>query len=469
MKIKYKCCLSKYNFQAYNFTMQKIIKSVYIIGIGGISLSAIAVFLRKVGIKVYGSDICDSDIVQRLIKLGFSIKIGAAEEYVKLADAVIYTSAISIDNKDLLLAKKLGKKMFSRAEVLGLISKKYNTISVAGTHGKTTTTGMISNIFLVANKKPNIHIGGILNNIDSNVLLGDGHDLITEACEYKDSFLQLSSHISVVLNIQPDHLDYFKNLDNIFDSFQKFAQNTRKKGFLIYNFDDLLAKNIVCDCKKISFGLADGSDLIASNIKEYEKGRYSFDVKFHNETIGDIKLPCFGKHNIYNALASIAVGIASKIDFKDIKNGIESFRGIKRRFELIKQNEHQLIIHDYAHHPDEIRAVLETCKQLGYQKLVAVFQPHTYSRIKMLHEDFVKCFSGADEVWLVPIYPAREKKMKGVSSFMLCKDLRKNGQKARYFKNFELCRDTIKNNHDENIVFIIIGAGDIENLAYMLK
>lgn len=449
--------------------MQKKVKSVYIIGIGGISLSAIAIILKNRDFDVYGSDTNDSELIHNLQNMGVKIKIGFAPEFVKLADIVIFTSAVDSLNKDILLAQKLGKPIFSRAEILGKLSREYQTISVAGTHGKTTTTGMISNMFLVAGQDPNIHIGGILNNINSNVRVGNSKIFVTEACEYKDSFLQLQSNISIILNIHKDHLDYFQNLDNIFSSFEKFAQNTSKNGVLVYNFDDKLAKKIKCDCKKISFGFSKGSDYRAINISQYDGVRYSFDVEYFGKILGNLRLPCFGKHNIYNALASVVVGIYKGIGFDKIKEGIESFKGIKRRFEYINQIGQSVIIHDYAHHPDEIKATIKTCKEFGYQKIIVVFQPHTFSRTQTLYNQFLSCFEKADEIWLLPIYPAREKPIKGVSSLALYKELKKHDQKACYFNDFDECKNAILQHSNTRVLFAILGAGDIEKLANMLK
>ena len=448
--------------------MLKKIKSVYIIGIGGISLSAIAVFLEKEGIKIYGSDINDSQIIHSLIERGYNIKIGNAPEFVKKTDILVYTSAVDAKNSDIKLAKQMNKPVYSRAEILGVISQKFQTISVAGTHGKTTTTGMISNILLSAGKDPSIHIGGVLNNINSNVHIGKGDIFVTEACEYKDSFLSLKNHIAIVLNVQEDHLDYFKNLDEIFDSFQKFVKNTDKNGVFIYNFDDFLSKSLKSDCKKISFGLSKDCDLRATHIKEYANGQYSFDVEYLGENYGRIYLPCFGKHNIYNALAAIAVGFVHEIDFESIKNGIETFKGIKRRFEFINKIGDNLIIHDYAHHPDEIKATINACLEVGYEKLIVIFQPHTFTRTKSLYNEFLSCFKDADEVWLLPIYPAREKPIKGVSSFKLCQDLKKNALPAKYFKSFDDCRDKILDEKGKTL-FAILGAGDIVELAESLR
>ena len=442
--------------------------SVYIIGIGGISLSAIALILQAKGIKVYGSDLTNSNIIDNLIKKGINVIIGHCKEFVKVSDAVIYTSAIADDDCDLLYAKKLNKPTFSRAEILGEISVGYRTISIAGAHGKTTATGMISSVFLNAECHPFIHIGGILNNISSNVLIGKDDVFITEACEYKDSFLSLRSFVSVILNIKPDHLDYFKNIDNEFKSFQKYVDNTTNRGVVVLNADDELSKKITTDKKIITFAIKNKkADILAKNILEYEKGKFSFDVKVKDEEI-NIKLPCYGFHNIYNALATISVCSFFDINLQKIKEGLEGFKGIKRRFEYINTINNNVIIHDYAHHPEEIEAVIKTGKEIS-DKLIVVFQPHTFTRTRDLYDEFLTCFDNADEVWLLPIYPAREKAIKGVTSFNLAQNLKKHGKNVKYFSNFTKCRDKIIKMKNKNYLIEILGAGDIEHLADLLK
>ena len=455
--------------QTYNNNMQKNIKTIYIIGIGGISLSALARFLKKDGYEVLGSDICESEILDELRQEGFEISIGENKNFVERADEVIYTSAVSEDNGDIKFARSLGKVINSRAQVLGRLSKKYKTISVAGTHGKTTTTGMIANVFLVSNKKPNIHIGGILNNINSNYFIGDSDVLVTEACEYKDSFLELQSHVSIVLNLKPDHLDYFKNIDNIFSSFSKFVQKTSKNGVFIYNFDDFLANKLKFCGKSISFGLNEKADVYAKNITEYEKGRFKFDLFYKGDFIENIFLPCFGKHNIYNALACASVCLFYGFEPAQIKKGLEDFKGIKRRFEEIKKEENLLVIHDYAHHPDEIKATLIACRNFRYKKLVLIFQPHTFSRTKDFYNEFIKSFSLADEIWLLPIYPAREKPIRNITSKKLCDDAKNTGLSSKYFNSFQECKENITLFKNDNILFAILGAGDIDKLAYSLR
>ena len=445
-------------------------KSVYILGIGGISLSAIARLLKAQGVKVRGIDAVRSDMTDFLIEKGIDVKIGkGCADAVLESDCIIYTSAIADDNPDIILAREQGKPIMSRAEALALLSEDKKCISVAGSHGKTTTTGMIASILLKSDLDPTVHIGGILNNIDSNLYIGNGDFFVTEACEYKDSFLKLKNYISVILNVQEDHLDYFKNLDNIFASFNKFIENTSKNGVIIYNSDEKSEKLQVGSRKYLSFGIKEGAIVSAKHIIEYSKGKYQFDLYLLDQKLTEIKLPCFGFHNIYNALASSCVAIFLGLDGRQIKEGIEDFKGIKRRFEIIKEGA-PIIIHDYAHHPTEILSTTKACREVvGEGKLVAIFQPHTFSRTRDLYDEFQSCFKYCDEVWMLPIYPAREKAIKGINSSNFAKDLIKNGVKSRYFDSFNACREEIMKNKTRAVMFAILGAGDIEKLAYSLK
>lgn len=450
--------------------MLENIKSAYIIGVGGISMSAIVRFLYAQDIKVYGSDIVYNEEVQGLVKDKIiEFRQYSAPLFVKNSDVVIYTSAISEKNSDIIYARALKKPIYSRAEILGELSKDKTTLSIAGTHGKTTTTGLISSVFLMGKEKPNIHIGGVLNNINSNVNISNSKIFITEACEYKDSFLKLHNHVAVVLNIKPDHLDYFKNIDNEFNSFQQFVDKTDKNGYVIINNDDDLCKKLKIKSNIITFSLNNDSDLQAINIRKNKKGVYSFSIVYRNKTLSKIKMPCYGEHNIYNVLACCGACIAMGIKFKQIKKGVENYKGTARRFEVLSKRKGKLIIHDYAHHPDEIKATLNLCRDLGYKKLIAIFQPHTFSRTQDLYQEFLKCFSKADETWLLPIYPAREKPINGITSFKLSKDLKKVGCKTKYFNNFNDCYENILNNKEKNVIFAILGAGDIVELAYKFK
>lgn len=439
-------------------------KSIYFIGIGGISMSALARIFLSQGKKIYGIDAHDSIFLRQLEDEGMIVRVGEkAPSLVRVCDAVVRTSAVSENNSDIMLAKKLNKPIFSRAEVLGLISKELKTISVAGTHGKTTTTGMISNCLLEANREPTIHIGGILNNIDSNLKIGQSDLFVTEACEYKDSFLTLHNFISVILNVQEDHLDYFVNLDNIFNSFNKFIENTSKNGIIVFNFDEKYEK-LKIPSNNISFGFNDGANVQAKNIK-VKKGKYSFDLYYLDKKQGRIKLPCYGKHNILNALASCAVCIYLGLSFKEIKRGLETFRGIERRFQILSDKK-ALILHDYAHHPKEIESCLKACKEIDKnKKIITIFQPHTFTRTRDLYVDFLNCFENSDEVWLLPIYPAREEPIENITSLNLSKDLQKRGAKSKYFDNFEDCIEEIRKYDNKDKIIAILGAGDISELA----
>ena len=431
-------------------------------------MSALARIFHARGIKVYGIDAQDSSLIHELENEGMVIRVGEkATSFVKVCDAVVYTSAVSNENCDLLLAKKLNKPIFSRAEILGMLSKEFNTISVAGSHGKTTTTGMIANSLLQTQKEPTIHIGGILNNINSNVHLGKSKLFVTEACEYKDNFLKLKNFVSVVLNVEEDHLDYFGNINNIFKSFNKFIKNTSKNGIVVYNFDKNY-KKLKIPKNAISFGLNDGADVQAKKIKN-KKGKFSFNLYYLNKKYGRIYLSVYGKHNILNALATCATCIFLGLSFKEIKRGIESFQGIERRFEVLSDKK-SLIFHDYAHHPQEIQSCLKTCKDINRKKkIITIFQPHTFTRTRDLYQEFLNCFSLSDEVWLLPIYPAREAPIENISSLNLSNDLAKMGKQSRYFSNFQECLLEINKNDNKDKTIALLGAGDIYDLAKMLK
>lgn len=447
----------------------KDIKNIYIIGIGGISLSALAVILRNRGFYVKGSDLVDGERVEALIKKGFEIKVGHCDKFVDWADVLIVSSAIPNDDKDVLRAKQLGKKIISRAEVLGELSKMFRTISIAGCHGKTTATGMISSVMLRLKEKPCIHIGGIMNDLKDNVFEGNSDIFITEACEYKDSFLHLSSELCVILNIKPDHLDYFQNFENVKKSFFAFAKNVRGGGKLIVNGDDQSCREIIQNqdihVDYITFGLNENNDIRATDIKEFSAGKYSFVCKIKGKDV-KFDLPLYGFHNIYNALATIAVCSSEGIDSKIIKTGIEQFGGISRRFEKVFEDDNKIIIHDYAHHPDEIEASIRAGEKIGKKKLIVVFQPHTFTRTRDFFDGFCDSLSCADEIWLLPIYPAREKPLRGVSSRKIYERLLEMGKNSKYFSDFTSIYNKIKKINDDCLV-LILGAGDVENLARM--
>ncbi|MBO5394442.1 MAG: UDP-N-acetylmuramate--L-alanine ligase [Clostridia bacterium] len=440
------------------------INSVYFIGIGGISMSALAMLIQSKGIKVCGSDDNLSSVTENLQKKGIEVIEGRAPNLVKECDICVVSGAISDDNEDLFLANRLGKKILSRAELLGELASEKKCISIAGTHGKTTTTGMLATIMLKAGLDPTIHIGGILNEIDSNLHIGSGEYFLTEACEYKDSFLSLSSDISVVLNVEPDHLDYFKSFDNLRNSFKKFVKNTKKYGFSVINGDIL--SNFEQNVNVLTFGLGEENVITAKNIREYAAGKFAYDLYVEEEFVGEISLSSFGKHNVENSLAAVAVSLLLDIDFAVIQAGLAEYKGAKRRMDVVREKS-PMIIHDYAHHPTEIEGTLLTCKSIN-KKVIAIFQPHTYSRTRDLYEQFLSCFSLCEQVWLLPIYSAREEPIENISSLRLSKELNVRGIKSKYFASMQDCQNAIKGVKND-CLFAVLGAGDIEKLAELLR
>lgn len=444
-------------------------KRIHIIGIGGISLSGLALILQSLGKEVTGTDIRLSKITSELINKGIKIVENSCEKFVREADLIVYTSAITEKDEDFNLAKKYNKPIMSRAELLREITKNFFTISIAGSHGKTTASSLIGYMFDCAHKKPTIHVGGIMNNTNSNVVIGNSKYFITEACEYKDSFLCLQNDISIILNEDPDHLDYFKNAENYYKSFQKFALNTKKNGVLIINNDNCKLYKKELNLNIFTYAIDRKADLQAKNLKLQKNGCWQFEVFYLGLSFGFVELGIIGKHNIYNALCAISVGIICQISLDTIKNAIKSFKGVKRRLEYIATLNDAIIIHDYAHHPNEIISSIKTCKEIGKKRLITIFQPHTYSRTRDLYYQFCTAFVESDEVWLLPIYPAREKPLPKITSLFLAKGIKNYNKNVRYFSNFEKCYSYINKISDKDCLFLILGAGDIEELAYKFK
>lgn len=440
-------------------------KNIHIIGIGGISLSGLATILINNGYVVSGSDTVKTNITEKLEKLGIKVYYRHDASNISGADTVVYSFAISQDNPEIVEAKRLGITILSRAELMGKIASSYKkVISIAGSHGKTTTTGMISTIFIYANKKPTIHIGGELPIIGGNICLGGKDYFITEACEYHDSFLFLNSDISVILNVQPDHLDYFKNMSNLQNSFEKFAKNTKLNGLVVINKEDVNCNKISCNAKTITYGINSGI-LHAENIYEVNEC-YCYDLYLGKNFLFKVELSVEGEHNIYNSLAAIAVALNEKIKPETIKLALKEYLPSKRRFNKLKIDGKALVVHDYAHHPTEIAANIKSAMHLTKGKLVVVFEPHTFSRTQYLWKEFTECFSGADLVLLTPIYPAREPPIEGITSDNLAKCI-KNVQ-ANTAKNFEEAYNCLQRylNCPDNTI-LILGAGTIVHLAEM--
>lgn len=443
--------------------------NAYFIGIGGISMSGFAQLLHDYGFTVHGSDANKSKITDHLESLGIHIIYGQASGNItKDIDFVVYTAAIHPDNPEFQEAKRLGLPMMERAEMVGQVMKNYaNSIAIAGTHGKTTTTSMVSHIFLEAAKDPTISVGGILNAIQGNIRVGHSENFITEACEYTNSFLKFHPTAGVILNIDADHLDFFKDLDDIRRSFQKFAKLLPEDGVLIINGEIPELSQITdgLSCQTITFGLSGNCEYTADNIVFDENGYGSFDLIHNGEKQEHISLHVIGRHNVANALSAIALAQYYHIDMESIQKGLLAFEGTERRFELKGSFHGVTVVDDYAHHPTEISATLTAAEKYPHKHLWCVFQPHTFSRTRALLTEFAQSLSQAENVVLADIYPAREKDPGDISSRTLQEEMRKYGKEAYYFSSFEEIEKFLLEKCINGDLLITMGAGNIVTIG----
>lgn len=443
-------------------------KKVHFIGIGGISMSGIAEIVKSLGGIVSGSDIQESQITEKLIQDGMNIKIGHHPEMIKDADIIIYTAAIHEDDPEMLETKKLNKENYERAEFLGIISKQYeNSICISGTHGKSTTTGIVSMCFLEANLNPTIQIGAMLSQINGNTYIGGKKYLIMEACEYVDSFLHFHPTSIIITNIDNDHLDYFKNLDNIKTSFNKYVNLLPQNGILVKNNDDVNSNNVENGFNGlvITYGIKNNAQYMAKNIKVNDLGHYSFDIYYQDKMLTNISLNINGEHNIYNALAAFALCHNYIDDIEVIKNGLEKYRGVGRRFEYLGLCNGAYVYDDYAHHPTEIKTTLESVKKIKHNQDYCIFQSHTYSRTKEHLEAFADVLSNFDNVIIAPIYPAREINTFNISEDMLVAKIKEKNPNVIYLDSFDKITNYIKNTIQEKDLVITVGAGPINKVA----
>jgi len=445
--------------------------SIYFIGIGGISMSGLAELMLERGIKVIGSDRNTNSFIEKLIKNGAKIYIGHAASNIEKVDLVVYTAAISQDNVELLEAKHLNIPAFERSEFLGMVMEDYRyNICIAGTHGKTTTTSMISSIFIKDEKNPTIMVGGELDLISGNMKIGSSDYLIAEACEYKDSFLKFHPYLAVITNIESDHLDYFKDIDQILSSFNDFASLIPEDGCLVINAEDLNSRKLIKNFpgNLITFGLKSG-DVHANNITFNDLGFSNFDVIYKEDSYVNISLDVVGYHNILNSLAAIAASIFFNIDKLSVVQGLKQFKLPHRRFECIGEINGIKVLDDYSHHPTEISALISSLKNTKSNEIYMVFQPHTYTRTKALYDDFCKCFSGLDNLHLMitDIYAAREKDPGDISSKMLSDSIKKEGLDCLYIKDFKDIVQFISKKSKKNDLFITVGAGDVNKIGEM--
>lgn len=444
---------------------------VHFIGIGGISMSGLAEILLTRGFSVSGSDSQKSPLTQHLEGLGAVIYYGQRADNIKKEyDVVVYTAAIHPDNPEFAAAKEAGIPMLSRSKLLGQMMQNYKTaINVAGTHGKTTTTSMVAHILLAADMDPTISVGGVLPCIQGNIRAGASETFLTEACEYTNSFLDFFPTISIILNIEEDHLDFFKDIHDIRNSFHLFAKRLPADGLLIINQDipDLSEFLEGLDCAIVTYGSPD-STYHAENIVYDANSMATFDAYEKDALLGSVTLKVPGEHNVSNALAAIGAARHLNIPFEQIQAGLKTFGGTKRRFEVKGSIGGVTIIDDYAHHPTEIRATLETVKRYPHKTSWCVFQPHTYTRTKAFLKEFAIALSLADKVVLADIYAAREANTEGISSQMLLDELKKLGCDAYYFPTFDEIENFLLKKCIDGDLLITMGAGDVVKIGESL-
>ena len=438
---------------------------VHFIGIGGISMSGLAEILHDRGFKVSGSDMKSSPLTEHLESLGISVQVPQKRENIVPGIGLcVYTAAISGDNPEFQEVKRQNIPMMTRAELLGRIMKNYKeAINVSGTHGKTTTTSMIGEILMEAQMDPTITVGGMMKDIGGNLRVGKSGIFLAEACEYTNSFLSFFPTIEVVLNIEEDHLDFFKDINDIRASFRKFIEKLPEDGILIFNKDiphaEFFLENLP-GRKIITFGHND-ADYTANFISYDRFARPSFTLFEKGEDRGKVTLGVTGEHNIYNSLSAIAVAREIGIPLDTIKKGLLKFTGTDRRFQLKGEVNGFTIIDDYAHHPQEIAATIATAKKYPHKKLWVAFQPHTYSRTLALMDDFAGALSQADEIILADIYAAREKNTVGVTSDDLRKLMLSQNTNVYYIPDFSSIEEFILSHLQEGDLLITMGAGDI--------
>ncbi len=449
-----------------NMVDWKKIKSVHCIGIGGVGLSAIAEVLMAKGIQISGSDMNQNDKIEKLLSKGVPISLGHRGKNVKDADLLVYSSAIAKDNPELLKAQEMGIPCLSRAEVLGELMTGYdNSIAIAGTHGKTTTTSMISLILRNAALEPTILVGGTLAEIGGNVQIGEKEYFVTEACEYMDSFLSLKPKIEIILNIDSDHLDYFKDIDHIVHSFDRFTQLLPQDGLLIaYDANPFVKKIIKERDRVVTFGFSGGCTYSGDDITFNEKGYPSFSVFHKEQKICHLTLSVPGEHNLLNALAAIACCHSLGVSIESIVETLGNYRGTQRRFDELGETRQGLrIVDDYAHHPTEIMATLKAARNMKNKNIWCVFQPHTYTRTMALFEEFPPSFQGADKIVLTEIYAAREKNIYNISAKNLLVSIKEKypEKEVYFFEEFDEIANFIYHNADAEDLILIMGAGDI--------
>ncbi|MEG1985955.1 MAG: UDP-N-acetylmuramate--L-alanine ligase [Clostridia bacterium] len=444
-------------------------KNIHLIGIGGISMSGLAKWCNANDMTVSGSDVHHSETLIELQELGINAYAGSNVSIAGLADIVVYSSAISEGDAELCFCRAKKIVCFERHRFLGIVASLYNeVIAVSGTHGKTTVTGLLSTIFKRAEKSFTAHIGGDVKDLNGNFYMSGEEYFITEACEYKHSFLSLQPNTIIILNVESDHPDCYNALSDLEDTFTKFVSNMQNDGLIVINRDvDYRNLHICTNTHMLTYGFDAEADCYATNILEY-LGKCEYDVILNKEHFCHIKSNMFGRHNILNALAAILTANYYGVSKQNIIETIETFKGIKRRFEFVGEVNGARIVIDYAHHPSEIVATLDAAKKMQYRNLRVYFQPHTYSRTKKYFDEFANAFENVDELSIVSTYPARETPDMGATAFELFYYINTCVQDAKYFDTLMAVATNILKTAMPDDLILILGAGDIAEVAKLV-
>ncbi len=446
----------------------KTVKRIHFIGIGGSGMCPLAEILHKEGYILSGSDNNETDTLARIRSLGIPVAMGQRAENMEGAEMIVYTAALLKDNPELVAAKASGIPTFERSKLLGAVTRIYpNSICISGTHGKTTACSMLTQVLIEAKFDPTAVIGGKLPLTGSNGMVGHSEHMVCEACEFVDTFLDLSPDVAVILNIDEDHLDYFKTLENLKKSFTKFASMATK--VIVYNGDDantieaVNAAKEICDKPLITFGTGEGNDYRAVNINS-DNEYASFDLIKGGENLGRVQLSIPGRHNVYNALAVIASAMYSGVTFEQCVKGIADFHGAGRRFEKLAEIDGITIADDYAHHPRELEVTLKTAMNMGYNKVWAVFQPFTYSRTAILFDDFVRVLQIPDRCIMTEIMGSREVNTYNIYTSQLAEKI----PGSVWFNTFEEVAQYAVDNAENGDLIITLGCGDIYKAAKIM-
>lgn len=447
--------------------ISQINQRIHFVGIGGIGMSGIALILLRNGVRVSGSDLKENKITDELKKLGASVFIGHNAVNVEGADLVVYSSAIKTDNPEIVEANRLGLVVIKRAEALARLMQDKTVITVTGSHGKTTTSSLVSLLLSEAGLRPTAAVGGILRNMETNAYAGDGKFFVAEADESDGSFLFYKPRYSIITNIDHEHLDYYRTFENELDAFKRFISATEESGCVFACYDDVNLRKMLRTSKieHILFGLNASADIYPKNISMNGLS-CEFDCIYKNKQVSKFFLSLAGMHNISNSLSVIALGLKLGISLEVIKKTLASYKGAGRRIEVKFESDQFLVIDDYAHHPTEIKATLKAVRNLDSKRVVAIFQPHRYTRTKLLMDEFGKCFTLADKVIITDIYAASEPEIKGINSNCICEKIKFNSPQkdVSYLAKDQLVESLLKIVQPGDLV-ITLGAGDIVKIC----